>query len=235
MIWFGDVQRILPAPAAAALTGATPRERMRQALEWVAARAPYLTGDSLIEALASTELVDEPTARRLLPEFRHFDPDRHFSDQLRRLSFRGRTAADDFRLRVRSVVSELTGTGSIGPVGPDEGVRFRCSAEDLQGVVLPYPEVNFSIGGTVQQAVLAAAEEMPDALILVARNFDKHAAAQLSALLHQREVPGTLITVNLLLGIRAMTLRYQPQPQRIFEVLGAGRPLRSADIAVLGD
>jgi hypothetical protein len=43
------------------------------------------------------------------------------------------------------------------------------------------------------------------------------------------------VTVNLLLGIRAITLRYQPSVDRLIGVLGAGRPLRSADIARLGD
>ena len=43
------------------------------------------------------------------------------------------------------------------------------------------------------------------------------------------------ITVNLLLGMRASALRYQPGPDRVLQLLGAGRPLRSRDIAVLGD
>ena len=37
------------------------------------------------------------------------------------------------------------------------------------------------------------------------------------------------------IGIRAITLRYQPSVDRLIGVLGAGRPLRSADIARLGD
>ena len=41
--------------------------------------------------------------------------------------------------------------------------------------------------------------------------------------------------MNLLLGIRAMALRYQPSPGRVIDLLGSGRPLRSADIARLGD
>jgi hypothetical protein len=48
-------------------------------------------------------------------------------------------------------------------------------------------------------------------------------------------VPGTLVTVNLLLGIRATTLRYQPGAERVIELLGSGRPLRSRDVAVLGE
>ena len=48
-------------------------------------------------------------------------------------------------------------------------------------------------------------------------------------------MPGTLVTVNLLLGIRAISLRYQPSPTRVIALLGYGRPLRSADIARLGD
>jgi len=76
---------------------------------------------------------------------------------------------------------------------------------------------------------------MPDALLVVARNFDPHAAAQLSGELAGTGVPGTLVTLNLLLGIRAITLRYQPPVERVIGVLGAGRPLRSADVARLGD
>ena len=76
---------------------------------------------------------------------------------------------------------------------------------------------------------------MPDTLLVVARNFDQHAADQLSGVLAGTGVPGTLVTVNLLLGIRAITLRYQPSVDRLIGVLGAGRPLRSADIARLGD
>ena len=45
----------------------------------------------------------------------------------------------------------------------------------------------------------------------------------------------TLVTVNLLLGIRATTLRYQPGAERVIALLGSGRPLRSRDVAVLGD
>src|SRR5690606_19837517 len=97
MIWFGNLNRILPEPDPAAFGPLPERTRMLRALEWVAERAPQLSGSALLDALAGTGWIDRSAAERLLPEFRHFDPDRHFSDTLRRLSFRGRSAAEDFR------------------------------------------------------------------------------------------------------------------------------------------
>lgn len=233
MIWFGNIHKLFDVPLPSHLEGASARRRMRAAIEWVAARAPQLTGEGLIEAVTSTGWVDADTATRLLPEFRGFDADRHFADDLRRLSFRGRTAEDDFRWRVRTIVEELTGTGSVGAVGPEKGIRFRVG--EREGLVLAYPEVALSVGGSTREAIAAAVEEMPDALVVVARTFDRHAAEQVAALLHRTEVPGTLVTVNLLLGIRAMALRYRPGADRVVDLLETGRPLRSQDVARLGD
>jgi hypothetical protein len=35
--------------------------------------------------------------------------------------------------------------------------------------------------------------------------------------------------------MRAVVLRYRPEPARVFDLLAAGRPIRSADVARLGD
>lgn len=233
MIWFGNLNRILPGTAPQAFGPAPERARMQHALEWVAERKPQLAGAELLDALAASGWVDRATAERLLPEFRHFDPDRHFSDHLRRLSFRGRSAASEFRSGIRCIVEEITGSGALEAIGPEPGIRFRCG--DREGVVLAHPEVSFTISGDTRAAIEAAAEDVPDVLVVIARNFSQSTAAQLSGMLHRTEVPGTLITVNLLLGIRAVTLRYQPHRERLLGLLGSGRPLRSADIARLGD
>lgn len=233
MIWFGNLNRILRTGSPEAFGPKPERDRMRHALEWVAERAPQLSGSALLEALEHSGWVDRGTAARLLPEFRHFDPDRHFSDYLRRLSFRGPPAAEEFRAGVLTVLSELCEHAALGEVGPEPAIRFRSG--DREGIVLAHPEVAFAIGGTTRQAVEAAVEEMPDLLLVVARNFDRTTADQLSALLHRTGVPGTLVTLNLLLGVRATTLRYQPSADRLFGVLGTGRPLRSADVAQLGN
>lgn len=233
MIWFGNVNRIVGSGDPDSYGPLPERERMRHALEWAAERAPHLEGQHLVEALAASGWVDRATAQRMLPEFRHFDADRHFADAMRRLSFRGRSAADDFRRGIRCIVQELTGGAAEEEVGPELGIRFRSGEQ--QGVVLAHAEVGFSIGRETRAAIEAAVEEMPDALVLVARNFDRTTAEQLSGLLHRTEVPGTLVTLNLLLGIRAVALRYRPGPARVVQLLGAGRPLRSADVARLGD
>jgi hypothetical protein len=232
MIWFGKHPYFPQLPVAGSVRGGD-HERMESALRWVAARAPGLSGGALIEALASTGWVDERTARRLLPRFRHFDADRYFAESLRALSFRGRSAGAEFRARVAVVAGELAGSASLTHVGEQEAIRFRHG--DHEGTVLAYPEVALSVGGEVYDAIAAAAEEMPDTLVVVARNFAPSTAAQLSGMLTRTGVPGTLVTVNLLLGIRAMTLRYQPEAARVLDLLAAGRPLRSADVARLGD
>lgn len=207
---------------------------MRRALEWVAERAPQLAGGDLVDALAASGWVDAHTAARLLPLFGDFNPDRHFSDYLRQLSFRGRSAESQFREGIRHIVEELTGgEAAVEEVGPEACIRFRSG--EREGLVLAHPEVRFSINGRTREAVVAAVEEMPDALVVVARNFDGAAAAQLSGLLHRTGVPGTLVTVNLLLGMRAVALRYRPTHERVVDLLGAGRPIRSADVARLGD
>jgi hypothetical protein len=233
MIWFGNLDHIVRVPAELAPVGGSEHDRMRHALERVAERAPHLSGAPLLDALAGTGWVDRATAERLLPLFRHFDADRHFADNLRRLSFRGRQAAEEFRSAVRCIVEELTGSAAEETIGPEPAIRFRRG--EREGVVLAHPEVAFTIGASTRDAISSAVEEMPDTIVVVARNFDRHTAAQLTATLAQTGVPGTLVTVNLLLGIRATALRYQPPADRVIDLLGTGRPLRSADVARLGD
>ncbi|HEX8395767.1 MAG TPA: hypothetical protein VF665_25665 [Longimicrobium sp.] len=234
MIWFGkQLNEVMWTPPAGVNPIGDENTRMEHALRWVAARDPHLEGEALLDALGATGWVDRGTAARLLPCFRAFDPDRYFAEALRSLSFRGPTAAGEFRQRIGRVMEDMTGTAALGSVGPEECVRFGDGQR--QGVVLAYPQVQFTVGGEAVKAVAAAVDEMPDALVIVARNFQENTAGQLRALLQGSEVPGTLITVNLLLGMRASALRYQPGPDRVLQLLGAGRPLRSRDIAVLGD
>lgn len=206
---------------------------MQLALERVAEATPGIDGRALVDALVTTGFVDRTTAERLLPTFTHFDPDRHFADYLRRLSFRGRSAADEFRSGIRCVIEEITGSGTLNRVGPEPCIRF--AAAGYEGIVLAQPEVGFSIAGRTRDALLAAIEEMPDVVVVIARNFDRSTAEQLGSILYRTEVPGTLVTVNLLLGIRATALRYQPRLERIVDVLSTGGALRSMDIARLGD
>ena len=233
MIWFGNLNRILATEDPTAYGPMPEQQRMLHALKAVAERAPQLSGRARIEALVATGWVDQHTAQRLLPTFIHFDADRHFSDYLRSLSFRGRSAAPEFREGVRCIFEELTGEAAVGEVGPESSIRFRTG--EREGIVLAHPEVSFTISGHTRDAIAAAVEEMPDVLVIVARNFERGAAEQLASLLARTEVPGTLLTVNLLLGIRAMKLRYRPADSRVVELLGAGRPLRSSDIACLGE
>lgn len=233
MIWFGNLNRILATTDPDAFGPVPEDDRMLHALRSVAERAPQLSGRPLVDALAATGWVDGATAQRLLPTFVHFDPDRHFSEYLRSLSFRGRSAAADFRDGVRCIVEELTGDGAMDEGGPEPAIRFRTG--DLEGIVLAHPEVAFTIAGATRDAIMAAVEEMPDTLVVVARNFERGAADHLSGLLSGTGVPGTLVTVNLLLGLRAMKLRYRPSAERVVRLLAAGRPLRSCDIALLGE
>ncbi len=232
MIWFRNPPKIFPR---AAVERSAPGEhaRMREALQRVAARAPHLTGDALLDALAETGWVDRAVAARLLPAFRDFDADRYFAENLRRLSLRGATVAEEFRERVRQVMEDAVGEARLGEVGPEAAIRFRSG--EREGILLAYPEVGFTLGGNARKSVAAALEEMPDALVIVARNFQDGTREQLASLLAGTEVPGTLVTVNLLLGIRAVALRYQPCPERIIATLGAGRPLRTQDVALLGN
>jgi hypothetical protein len=230
MIWFRN-----PPAALSPLPGAqlSVYGRMRQALESVASTRPHLSGHALVDALTETGWVDRTTAGRLLPEFAHFDLERHFAAHVRSLSFRGTGMLGEFRAAVERMVQDLVGAGARMPVGPDEGIVFE--REEQQGIVLAYPEVGFSIGGRVRDTIMSAAEEMPDMVVLVARNFDPHAPQQLASLLSGTDVPGTLLTVNLLLGLRAMSLKYQPPVACVLELLGRGGLLRSPAIAVLGD
>jgi hypothetical protein len=232
MIWFGNLTAHTQGSTHVLAVG-DDSARMEHALRWVAARAPHLSGPALVDALAETGLVDRPTALRLLPAFRGFDPDRVFADSLRALSLRGPTAAEEFRSRIGRVVDDVAGGARVEAIGPETGIRFGRG--DRQGVLLAYPQVQFTLGGAATQAVSAAMSEMPDALVIVARNFADGTAAQLRAYLERSEVRGTLVTVNLLLGMRAIALKYQPTEERVFELLGAGGALRSRDIAVLGD
>ena len=232
MIWFATLPE---RPAALPYTPGPDSEtiRMEQALRAVAAREPALGGRALLDALADTGLVDRTTAARLLPAFRTFDADRCFAEELRRLSFRGTGFADEFRFRILRAVEDLTGEAQLGEVGPEPALRFRHDGKE--GVLLAYPEVAWSIGAHTRAAIGAAIEEMPDALVVVARNFAESTAAQFASLLDRTGVPGTLLSVNLLLGMRATALRYQPGAERVLQLLGVGRPLRSADIATLGN
>jgi hypothetical protein len=233
MIWFGDLTRLIVTPPPDGIGYAAETTRMQLALERVAEASPGLGGPALLDAIAATGWVDRPTAERLLPHFRHFDPDRHFAEYLRRLSFRGRSVAAEFRCGVRCIIEDITGNGQLDQVGPEPCVRF--AEMGLEGVVLAHPEVAFTIGGRTRDALRAAVDEMPDVLVVVARNFERGAADHLRSILSRTGVPGTLITLNLLLGIRATTLRYRPRLGRVVEVLATGGALRSADVARLGD
>jgi hypothetical protein len=232
MIWFGNLTAHTQGTTRVLAVG-DDSARMEHALRWVAARAPHLSGAALLDALAETGLVDHATAARLLPAFRGFDADRVFAESLRALSLKGVTAAEEFRSRVGRVVDDVAGGARVEAVGPETGIRFGRGGR--QGVLLAYPQVQFSLGGSAAQAVHAAIAEMPDALVIVARNFADGTAAQLRAVLERSEVPGTLVTVNLLLGMRAIALKYQPTEDRVFGLLGAGGALRSRDIALLGN
>jgi hypothetical protein len=206
---------------------------MRLALERVAAHSPHLAGEPLLDALEATGWIDRASAARLIPEFRNFNPDRHFAEHMRRLSFRGPSVAEEFREGIRRIVEDLFGATEAAEFGSEPGLRFRH--QEREGILLAYPEVSLSIGGTLRAGIAAAVEEMPDALVVVARNFQQGAAEQFAGILSGTEVPGTMVTVNLLLGLRATTLRYQPAPARVVDLLGTGRPLRSTDVARLGD
>jgi len=232
MIWFGNLSHALRIPIPAIAAGGEG-QRMEAALRLVAAHAPQLEGDDLLEALAATGYVDVATARRLLPCYRHFDADRWFAESLRSLSLKGPLVADEFRGRIGRVMEDLTGNARVGELGPEGAVRFTHAGRE--GIVLSYPTTQFTIGGTARTAVEAAAEEMPDALVIVARNFQDTTFGQLRAMLTNTGIPGTLVTVNLLLGIRATTLKYQPPAERVVELLSAGRPLRTQDVARLGE
>ena len=232
MIWFGNLSALrIPVPAFMAQAG-DENTRMEHALRAVASRAPHLEGGALLDALAATGWVDRSTAARLLPCFRHFDADRWFAESLRSLSLKGPTVAEEFRSRIGRVVEDLTGNARVDEVGPEGAVRFTLG--EREGIVLAYPAVQWSIGGAAADAVRAAVDEMPDALVIVARNFQDNTRAQLAAMLDRTEVPGTLVTVNLLLGMRATALKYQPSPDRVLDLLAAGRPLRTQDVATLG-
>jgi hypothetical protein len=232
MIWFAPAYRSLLDPHAA------PRERdehtcMLRALQIVAEIAPQLEGAALIEALAGTGWVDASTAQRLLPTFGDFDPDRHFGEYLRALSFRGMGAGEPFRHGVGRAFADLLGHVEEDRLDEEPAIRVRDGERET--LVLAYPEVGFNLGPGTRAAVAAAIERFPDSLVVVARNFQPTVAEQLRAQLDGTEVPGTLLTVNLLLGMRAMALRYRPGSERVARLLAHGGALRSRDIAVLGD
>jgi hypothetical protein len=232
MIWFGSA----PAASSSAESnraGGSETARMERALRSVAADSPQLRGSDLADALAATGWVDRETASRLLPCYRNFDADRFFAEHLRRMSFQGAGVAPEFRAGIRRALLDMVGAAEPGQVGDEPCVRFRDG--EREGVVLAYPTVAFTLGGAARDAVNAATGEMPDALVIVARNFAPGTADQLRGMLHGTEVPGTLLSVNHLLGMRAVSLRYQPGAARVVDLLGVGRPLGSGDVARLGN
>jgi hypothetical protein len=233
MIWFGRHSGLHLPPPTRGHVPVRERDRLRLALERVASHSPHLAGEPLLEALEGTGWIDRSAAARLLPQFRDFNPDRHFAEHLRRLSFRGASVAEEFRSGIGRVVLDLFGAAEEVDLGDETGFRFRNG--EREGILLAYPEVSLTIGGPLRTAIAAAVEQMPDTLVVVARSFQQGAADQFAGLLSGTEVPGTLVTVNLLLGIRATTLRYQPAADRVVDLLGTGRPLRSSDVARLGD
>lgn len=233
MIWFGNLERFFVGRVPDGLPQTAEFTRMQLALERVAELAPNLNGRTLVEAVVATGWVDRETAERLLPHFRHFDPDSHFAAYLRRLSFRGRSAEDEFRSGVRCILEDIAGNARVGEVGAEKCVRFATGGRE--GLVLAQPEVGFTISGKTREAILAAVEEMPDTIVVVARNFEKGTAEQLRSILSGTEVTGTLVTLNLLLGIRATTLRYQPRTDKVIELLSTGGAIRSAQIARLAE
>jgi hypothetical protein len=231
MIWFGKLALVGPLPESRAVPAGSEWRRMERALEVVACTHPHLSGRALVDALAATGWVDTPTAARLLPEFRHFDADGRFAEHLRSLSFRGHLYADEFRAGIARALEDITGSATPGTLGREPVIRFR--AAEAEGAVLAYPEVSFSLGGRAGTAVAEAIDEMPDALVLIARNFAPSTATALAGMLRDTGIAGTLITVNHLLGLRATALRYQPPAERIVELLRVGRAVRSRDIARL--
>ncbi len=233
MIWFGNLERILLGTEPGQDFQYSESRRMQLALERVAEVRPDLGGADLLDALAATGWVDRPAAERLLPHFRHFDPDLHFSDHIRQLSFRGNAAGEDFRNGIHQVVREITGNAARADLAGTGAVAF--TEGDRQGLVLPFPEVGLTISGRTRTAVAAAAEQVPDALVLVARTFHPAATDQLRDALRRTDVPGTLVSVNLLLGIRGFAIRYQPPAHRIVDLLAHGGALRSAQVATLGE
>jgi DNA-directed RNA polymerase specialized sigma24 family protein len=74
-----------------------------------------------------------------------------------------------------------------------------------EGVVLAYPQVQLTLGGAAVDAVKAAADEMPDALVIVARNFQDVTAGQLSSLLEGTELPVTLRTAVVLRDLQELS------------------------------
>lgn len=233
MIWFGNLTRILVDGSPAPLERIAEATRMQRALERVAEHTPGLAGDALLDALSSTGWIERAAAQRLLPLFRHFDADRHFCEHVRGLSFRGRSAAEEFRESVRQIMSEVLGGARLDQVGPEPCIRFGWG--EREGIVLAHPEIGFTLSGRTREAIFAAVEEMPDTLVIVARNFERAAEQQLSGIVHGTGVPARLVTVNLLLGLRATALRYRPDRERVLEVLAARGTLRSPEIARLAE
>lgn len=233
MIWFGNLRDTLRLPPGAPTPPLDEELRMRHALVRVAEQAPHLAGAALVAALAATGWVDHATAARLLPAYRDFDADRTFAEALRGMSFRGDAFASEFRMRIQRVMADLTGDAWLDEMGSEECIRAIHRGREV--AVLAYPRVSFTLGGASIEAVCAAAREVPDVLVIVARNFQEQTHAHLSALLAGSDVPGTLVTVNLLLGLRAAALHYQPDPERVLDLLALGRPLRTQDVARLGE
>jgi len=232
MIWFGHLT-LQPAHGSPIDRAQPELARMKMALRWVAARAPELRGEHLAAALVSTGWVDLEEARRLIPLFSHFDADAHFAEELRRLSFRGMSVVDEFHQRIGRILVDLTGRFAMDDVAGERCLRFRD--EGREGLVFAYPLVGLSLGGGLTAALRTSAGEMPDSVVIVARTFRPDFEAQVRGLMHGSDVPCTLVTVNRLLGVRAVTLAYRPPRADVFRLLGQGGLIGSAAVAHLAD
>ena len=232
MIWFGHLT--LQSAERPPVDRARPElARMEMALRWVAARAPELRGETLAAALVSAGWVDLEEARRLLPLFSRFDADRHFADELRRLSFRGMSVLDEFHGRIGRVLVDLAGRFALDEVAGERCLRFRDG--EREGLVFAYPRVGLSLGPGLTAALRDAAETMPDSVVIVARSFRPDFEAQVRGLMHGTDVPCTLITVNRLLGVRAVALAYRPPRADVLGLFEQGGLVGSAAVAHLAD
>lgn len=230
MIWFGE--NFVPV--------FTPRDRegefsrMQRGIRWVAERTPGATGEELVSALSESGWVSTETARRLLPYFRDFDADRYFAERLRRLSFRGELAVDEFRRRIGQVMVDLTEEGErVVLSGGAEAVRFRAGERD--GLVFAFPEVSYAVDPELRAAVPDVLEHFPHTVVLVARNFRPGAEAAFRSLFRGQEIAPTTVTVNRLLGLRAVALRYRTPADRVMDLLCSGSGVSTRAVARLGD
>jgi len=164
----------------------------------------------------------------------NFDPDRHFAESLRRLSFRGELAVDEFRRRIGQVMVDLTEDGEkVVLPGGAEAVRFR--AGDRDGLVFAFPEVSYAVDAELRAAVPDVMEHFPHAVVLVARNFRAGAEASFRSLFRGQEIAPTLVTVNRLLGLRAVALRYGTPAELVMDMFCCGGSVSTRAVARLGD